>query len=90
VTGSVHNRYIVKNLLGQDFAAQGTHKKWDTETMYIPTLEGWLYLVTILDIFTHRVVGWSMGIHHDAQLTLAAFDDGLAAPPPSYGRNPAL
>lgn len=72
LTRSVQNRYVVENLLAQDFTAQREHEKWVTDTTYIPTREGWLYLVTVLDIFTRQIVGWSMGIQHDAQLALAA------------------
>lgn len=72
LTRAVQNRYIVENLLQQDFTAQQAHEKWLTDTTYIPTLEGWLYLVTVLDIFTRQIVGWSMGIQHDAPLAVAA------------------
>lgn len=83
LTRSVQNRYVVENLLAQDFTAQHEHEKWVTDTTYIPTHEGWLYLVMVLDIFTRRIVGWSMGIHHDAQLALAALTMALQhhAPP---------
>jgi len=52
LTRSVQNRYVVENLLVQDFSAEHEYKKWVIDTTYIPTLEGWLYLVTVLDIFT--------------------------------------
>jgi transposase InsO family protein len=84
LTRSVHNRYVVENRLAQDFTAQRKHEKWVTDTTYIPTREGWLYLVTVLDIFTRQIVGWSMGLHHDAQLALAALTMALQrhCPPP--------
>ncbi|MBK9748891.1 MAG: IS3 family transposase [Chloroflexi bacterium] len=44
LTRSVQNRYVVENLLAQDFTAQREHEKWVTDTTYIPTREGWLYL----------------------------------------------
>jgi len=62
LTRSVHNQYVVENLLAQDFTAEHEHDKWVTDTTYIPTREGWLYLVTVLDIFTRQIVGWSMGL----------------------------
>lgn len=52
--------------------AQREHEEWVTDTTCIPTHEGWLCLVTVLDTFTRQNVGWSMGIHHDAPLALAA------------------
>ena len=77
LTRSVQNRYVVENLLAQNFTAQREHEKWVTDTTYIPTTEGWLYLVTVLDIFTRQIVGWSMSIHHDAQLATAALKMAL-------------
>ena len=56
-----------------------------TDTTYIPTLEGWLYLVTVLDIFTRQIVGWSMGLHHDGQLALAALTMALQHHRPPAG-----
>ena len=85
LTRSVQNRYVVENLLAQNFTAEHEHEKWVTDTTYIPTLEGWLYLVTVLDIFTRRIVGWSMGIHHDAPLALAALTMALQHHRPSAG-----
>lgn len=67
LTRAVQNRYILENLLAQDFTAQHTHEKWLTDTAYIPTREGWLYLVTVLDIFIRQIVDWSMGVRHDAR-----------------------
>lgn len=77
LTRSVQNRYVVENLLGQDFTAQREHEKWVSDTTYIPTQEGWLYLVTVLDIFTRQIVGWSMGNQHDARLAMAALTMAL-------------
>lgn len=85
LTRSVHNQYVVENLLAQDFTAQHEHEKWVTDITYIPTLEGWLYLVTLLDIFTRQIVGWSMGLHHDGQLALAALTMALQHHRPPAG-----
>ncbi|MDX2139956.1 MAG: IS3 family transposase [Chloroflexota bacterium] len=85
LTRSVQNRYVVENLLAQNFSAQREHEKWVTDTTYIPTHEGWLYLVTVLDNFTRQIVGWSMGIHHDAQLAVAALTMALQHHRPPAG-----
>lgn len=77
LTRSVQNGYVVGNLLAQDFTATRENEKWVTDTTYIPTHEGWLYLVTVLDIFTRQIVGWSMGNHHDAQLATHALTMAL-------------
>lgn len=44
--------YFVPNLLNQDFEARDVNEKWVTDTTYIPTHEGWLYLVSVIDLFS--------------------------------------
>jgi transposase InsO family protein len=85
LTQSVQNRYVVEHLLAQHFTAQREHDKWITDTTDIPTREGWLSLVTVLDTFTGQIVGWSMGIHHDTQLALAALTMALQHHRPPVG-----
>ncbi|MBZ0306266.1 MAG: IS3 family transposase [Anaerolineae bacterium] len=85
LTRSVQNRYVVENLLAQDFTASRENETWVTDTTFIPTREGWLYLVTILDIFTRQIVGWSMGQRHDASLACAALTMALKRQQPSAG-----
>ncbi len=85
LTRSVQNVYVVDNLLAQDFTATRANEKWVTDTTYIPTHDGWLYLVMVLDIFTRQVVGWSMGKHHDASLAVAALNMALKRQQPSPG-----
>lgn len=48
------------NLIGQDFNAPGANDKWVADITYIDTREGWLYLAAILDVYSRKIVGWSM------------------------------
>jgi transposase InsO family protein len=48
------------NVLAVDFTAQHPNEKWVSDITYIPTAEGWLYLAAIQDVFSRRIVGWSM------------------------------
>jgi putative transposase len=48
-------------LLNRDFTASAPNKKWVTDITYIPTMQGWLYVSVILDLYSRMVVGWSMG-----------------------------
>lgn len=50
---------------------------------YIPTTEGWVYLAVIVDLFSRRVVGWSMAEHLKTQLVLAALVAALGQRIPS-------
>ena len=45
---------------------------WCSDVTYVPTGEGWLYLASVVDLCSRRVVGWAMGAHHDAELVKAA------------------
>jgi len=61
-------RPVVANVLAQDFTAQACNEKWLADMTYIDTHEGWLYLATVLDVYSRRIVGWSMGDRLQASL----------------------
>jgi len=62
------------NILKRDFSAEAPNKKWVADITYIATQEGWLYLATIMDLFSRRVVGWAMSPRMTSDLTLSALD----------------
>ncbi len=68
LTQAAQNAYVAENLLQQDFSTTQPLQKWVTDTTYVPTREGWLYLVSVVDLHTRLVVGWAMGRQHDARL----------------------
>jgi putative transposase len=84
-TDSKHSFPIAPNLLGRDFTAQGPDESWVTDITFIWTLQGWLYLAVILDVFSRRVVGWATGQNVDRHLALAALDMALAKRCPGRG-----
>ena len=61
------------NVLAGDFSAQQPNDKWVSDITYIPTAEGWLYLAGIQDVFSRRIVGWSMGEHATKALVCKAW-----------------
>ena len=67
-TDSNHSEPVADNLLKRDFTATAPNQKWLTDITYIPTQEGWLYLATVLDVFSRRIVGWSMSDIIDSAL----------------------
>lgn len=71
-TDSDHDKPVAANLLERDFTAAGPNKKWLADITYIATREGWLYLATVLDVFSRRIVGWSMSARIDAALVCDA------------------
>jgi transposase InsO family protein len=73
-TDSKHNLPIAPNVLQRDFSAQQPNTKWVSDITFVPTAEGWLYLAVVLDLFSRRAVGWSIGEHMTRQLVMRAFD----------------
>jgi putative transposase len=60
------------NRLNQDFSATSVNQKWVSDFTYIDTAQGWLYLATILDLFSRKVVGWAMAEQMDSALVETA------------------
>ena len=63
---------IAPNVLAREFAAPAANKKWVADFTYVWTAEGWLYVAVVLDLFSRKVVGWSMSSEMTAQLVLDA------------------
>lgn len=67
-TDSNHALPVAPNLLARNFTAQHPNEKWVTDITYIQTAEGWLYLAVMIDLYSRKIVGWSMSKNIDAQL----------------------
>ena len=59
-TNSKHDNPIAPNLLDRNFTVLSPNKVWVGDITHVWTDEGWLYLATVIDLFSRRVVGWSM------------------------------
>ena len=73
------------NRLGRDFAADEPDQIWLADITYIPTMEGWLYLAAVLDLFSRRIVGWAMADRMTGALTLRALRMAIRQRRPSPG-----
>ncbi len=80
-TDSRGNKAIADNILKQDFTAAAPNQKWVGDITYIWTDERWLYLATVMDLFSRKIVGYAMGDHIDAQLACKAFKMALLRRP---------
>jgi len=60
----------VQNHLARDFTADQPNTKWVTYITYICTAEGWLYLSVVVNLYSGRVIGWSMSSRQDRQFVL--------------------
>ena len=65
------------NLLQQNFSAEQTNKRWVSDITFIPTRQGWLYLAAVMDLYSRRIVGWSMSRRIDRHLALNALNMAL-------------
>ena len=84
-TDSSHAYAIADNRLRQDFHAPAPNQKWAADITYIRTGEGWLYLAAVIDLYSRKVVGWSMSEHLHAQLVADALQMALLRRKPSSG-----
>ncbi len=71
------------NLLNQDFSSPAPDRKWVSDMTYIDTAEGWLYLASILDLYSRRVVGWAMDEHMETSLVQQAWNMAVTQRRPS-------
>ena len=72
-TDSNHNLPIAPNLLNRDFYASAPDTKYVGDITYIATGEGWLYLATVIDLYSRKIVGWSM----DDTMKVSLVNDAL-------------
>ncbi len=84
-TDSKHNLLIADNLLARNFNPKQPNKAWVLDTTYIATREGWLYLTTVMDLYSRRIVGWAVGDMIDAGLAVTALRRALRSRKPAPG-----
>lgn len=65
-------RFIAPNVLERQFGAEAVNCKWVADFTYLWTTEGWLYVAAVLDLYSRRIVGWSMSSQMTAQLVADA------------------
>ena len=71
------NRQPAPNTLDRDFTAEAPNRKWVTDITYLPTAQGWVYLAVVLDLFSRKVVGWSLGPSLATELIAAALQRAI-------------
>jgi putative transposase len=76
-TDSGHGYSVAPNMLARRFDAPEQDRKWAGDITYIRTLEGWLYLCIVQDLYSRRIVGWSMSDRIDSALVSSAFKMAL-------------
>lgn len=84
-TNSKHGFDVYPNLLKRDFKVHGPDQVWVTDITYIWTDEGWLFLATVIDLFSRKVIGWSMSESLRSQIAIDALEMSVAARNPAPG-----
>jgi transposase InsO family protein len=84
-TDSNHGRPIAANVVHRDFAPAAPNRTWVADITYVPTQEGWLYLAAVEDLYSRKIVGWSMSERIDSRLVVDALEMALERQLPGDG-----
>lgn len=84
-TDSNHRMPVAENVLGRDFSPATPNAAWGADITYIPTLEGWLFVALVVDLFSRRIVGWSMAATMTSRLVVDALDLAVSRRRPPTG-----
>jgi putative transposase len=84
-TDSNHRLPVADNVLDRRFDPEAPNEKWVADITYIPTCEGFLYLAVVEDLYSRRVVGWSMADHLESRLVVDALEMAVKRRLPGEG-----
>lgn len=84
-TDSNHNHPIAANRLLEMAAPSGSDQVWVSDITYVRTVEGWLYVAAVMDLFSRRIVGWAFAHHLGTELVAAALAMALLHRRPGPG-----
>ena len=84
-TNSTHTLPVAENILNQNFVSDKPNNVWVSDITYIPTLEGWLYLVVVLDLYSRQVVGWALSDRLTSGFVVKALYQAIGRRHPAAG-----
>jgi len=84
-TNSKHKYPVAPNLLNRHFDVDRPNSVWASDITYLWTKEGWLYLATVMDLYSRKIVGWSVSNRINSDLSLAALGMALGNRYPESG-----
>jgi transposase InsO family protein len=84
-TDSRHTLPVAENVLDRQFDVAQPNRAWVSDITYIRTAQGWLYLAVVLDLYSRKVVGWSMAPTMPAALVMSALTMALQQRRPAPG-----
>lgn len=77
LTDSKHNRPVSENLVAQNFKVDQANRIWLSDITYIKTLEGWLYLAVVMDLYSRRILGWELSSTLAKEIVIGALSKAL-------------
>ena len=84
-TDSEHDFEIAPNSVNRDFAPKAPNKLWAVDISYVRIWSGWVYLAVVIDLYSRRVVGWSLADHMRTELPLDALVQAVQFREPEAG-----
>jgi len=78
-TDSNHDRPVYPNLVNRKFNISEPNRVWVADITYIWTLEGWLYLASVMDLYSRKIIGWALDSHMQKDLPLQALNVALSS-----------
>jgi putative transposase len=84
-TDSNHDWPVAENVLDRQFDPEAPNEAWVTDITYLPTREGWLYLAAVEDLYSRKVVGWSMAASLESRLVVDALEMAVQRRLPGEG-----
>lgn len=84
-TRSTHRYPVSPNLLSQNFCASGPNLVWASDITYIKTMEGWLYLAVVMDLYSRKVIGWSLARNMKVEMVINALLMAIGRRKPESG-----
>lgn len=76
-TDSAHSNPVAENHLNRNFTAAKPNTSWVADISYIKTAEDWLYLAIIMDLYSRKIIGWSLKDRSSKELAIKALDMAL-------------
>ena len=89
-TDSNHKLPVATNVLNREFSPSAPNQAWGSDITYLWTQQGWIYLAVIIDLYSRRVVGWSIDRRMKKAHGDPGFDDGGQFEKATAGPDPPL
>lgn len=84
-TDSNHDYHIYPNLVDREFNVDEPNKVWVSDITYIWTMEGWVYLSSVMDLYSRKIVGWNLDSHMKKDLSIKALKMAITTRQPGQG-----